>query len=299
MLITAVITLVLADPDGGYNRSLARPELKHCVRWKEDTVVEWRANVDGNPETPGDTEFDAVRAAFKTWNDALGDCASVSFREGARTMSRKIGWVSTAPDNENIIVFRQKLCTDPGGAPSNDSCWADTEDDDDCGNKYDCWDEQRQMIALTLTTYDGDGTLRDADFEFNQPRFIFTTIDAPPCVPPNFMNCNAWDLQNTMTHEIGHALGLDHVADTRSTMHASAPIGELSKRVVDPGTREFTCDAYAKGQASADCVLKPVAPTLGEARRSCGCGSAAGPALLLLGTLALSRRKRRRNERAG
>jgi len=302
VVLPVVIALLAADPDAGYTRSLARSAPRHCVRWSENTVIEWRANVDGNPETPGDTEFDAIRASFKTWNDAMAGCATVSFKEGPRTMNRKIGYLRSASEvdkNENIIVFRQKLCTDPppAGAPLSDSCWNDEDDDDDCGSKYDCWDQQRAMVAVTLTTWEpGTGVLQDFDIEFNQPSFIFTTVDSPACVPPNYaLTCVAWDLQNTMTHEIGHALGLDHSPSTDSTMFASAPVGETKKRIVDSVSREFTCDVYATGQKSSDCVLSPYDSKIGAPK---GCGCSTGP-LLLCVPLALLWRRRRVNQRAG
>ena len=48
------------------------------------------------------------------------------------------------------------------------------------------------------------------------------------------VNCVSIDVQNTITHEAGHTLGLDHSADPSATMAASAPAGETSKRVLQP-----------------------------------------------------------------
>jgi len=294
----------------GYNRSRVKPYTAsdHCLYWTEDTVITWKANALGNPATPGETEFDAMRASFTTWSDALS-CSSLRLQEGPRTASRDIGWLSAAADkdkNENILVFRTKLCSE--AAPVTDSCWDDADDSDDCGNKFDCWIHPASAIALATTTYDPrSGGILDADIEFNastqpspQQTFLFTTVDTP-CVPPGSWStsCTSWDIQNTLTHEIGHALGLDHVASPASTMYLSAPPGETSKRTLDLGTRQYPCDAYPVGAVAKDCVIRPPSSVgsapynakLGDLYRGCGCGS--GASLLLLPLAALLVRRRR------
>ena len=39
-----------------------------------------------------------------------------------------------------------------------------------------------------------------------------------------------YDVQNILTHELGHALGLGHSANTEATMYYSADLGETKKR---------------------------------------------------------------------
>jgi len=70
-------------------------------------------------------------------------------------------------------------------------------------------------------------------------------------------------------------------------MYAQAPAGDLCKRCVDRGSRQFICDAYPKSKSAVDCV-----PT-----KSGGCSAApAGPmiALALLGIRILAPRQARR-----
>ena len=57
----------------------------------------------------------------------------------------------------------------------------------------------------------------------------------------------AIDIQNTLTHEIGHVIGLDHAPDEDSTMFASAPSGETTKRILDEGTQKALCEIYPRG----------------------------------------------------
>jgi hypothetical protein len=265
----------------------------HCLYWAEKSSIVWQAEQTGNPETPGDDEVTAFRRAFGTWQAQMDFCGSLSFREGPRTASRNVGWVATpGAANENILLFRFKMCADT--VPLSDSCWNDDDDADDCGNKFDCWQHASGAIAITTTTYDPQsGRVLDADIELNQPSFVFSTVDAPPCVRPNWSpSCVAWDVQNTVTHEIGHMLGLDHTTYPGSTMNPTAPPGELSKRVLDVGTRDFVCQVYARGQVAKDCVIVPYDGELGSTPGACACSSGAA-ALVPLALAALFRRRRR------
>ncbi len=265
-----------------------------CLYWKEGTTITWQASAAGNPET-GDSVFTAFERSFATWEAQLESCATVRFTEGPKTQTRAVGYVGKGQD-QNILVFREQDC----GAvvPANDAC----KNDDSCGNKYDCWQHGAGALAITTTSYLPDsGKILDADVEFNNPRFTFTTVDAPPCIAPVFnQGCVASDVQNTLTHEIGHMLGLAHDPDPASTMYASADPGELKKRTLDPGTAQFVCDVYPPGQPSKQCGVKPVATpdstgeldaTLGNTPK--GCGAAPG-GLLLLGLLGWLRPRRNR-----
>lgn len=49
---------------------------------------------------------------------------------------------------------------------------------------------------------------------------------------------NAMDIQNVMTHEIGHALGLAHNTDTLSTMYPNVMTGETLRRTLSQGDRQ-------------------------------------------------------------
>jgi hypothetical protein len=109
-------------------------------------------------------------------------------------------------------------------------------------------------------------------------------------------NCVATDVQNTLTHELGHALGLAHAPSQFSTMYATSQPGETSKRVLDSGSQEFLCEAYPKNRIPLDCVALPAKAGLGTVTSSC----AAAPGGVLTGLLiagaawTLAARRRRR-----
>ncbi|MEW5742860.1 MAG: myxosortase-dependent metalloprotease, MXAN_2677/MXAN_2678 family [Myxococcota bacterium] len=255
-----------------------------CLYWKENSVIDIRQNSDGNPDTPGLTEFSAVTKAFATWQTEQASCGSLTITEGPRTSTRVAGYDEKSANNENVVLFRQKMCT--GIVPTNDECLAD----DDCGNKYDCWQHAPTAIAITTTSFHPQsGQILDSDIELNAPRFLFTTVDSPPCVSPMFdVSCVATDVQNTLTHEAGHLLGLGHTNEVGSTMTPRADPGETSKRDLDLNSKKFVCDVYPAGRPSKSCVIKVVDDELGKAKT--GCAAAPGG----LGLLALLFLRRRR-----
>ncbi len=327
-----VVSLVLGQPTDPYVRTRAKdlcpPQTdRHCLWWPAKSTVTFRQNARGNPATPdtgsGTAVFDAVTRSWQTWQGIMNDCGSLTITEGPQTDDKSIGYDSRTPSaNQNIVIFRQQSCLALlalGLIPSNHTCALGSGD---CGSDYDCWDHDHSAIALTTTTYDNcSGRIYDADIEMNgklpgdtsgdcgRPGgegCRFTLVDSPrTCQSSTDYNCVVADIQNTATHEFGHALGLDHtwypIYDacdpgcpasftlyTHSTMYFEARPGDLCKRCVDSGSRQFICDTYPKGKAALDCV-----PTKG------GCSAApAGPmialALLAIRILAPRRDRRRR-----
>ena len=81
MLSPLVVTLLLSQ----YVRAQVdrNNPASQCLWWKDGSVIAVQQSVAGNPETPGDTEFTAVSAAFATWSrqlESCGTCASMSDR---------------------------------------------------------------------------------------------------------------------------------------------------------------------------------------------------------------------------
>lgn len=252
MILTALLTLALGQSCGPYTRAKTNDNNPSapCLFWRENAQIEFRINDQGNPENPGDVEFVAVEKALASWQTELTSCGSLSLSIGARTPSRLTEFIRTAASHENVILWRFKRCS--AVVAASDVCY----NDGSCGNKYDCWDHANGALALTTTSFDPQtGRILDSDVELNIPSFIFTTVDSPPCVAPNFsVNCVATDIQNAMTHEFGHSLGLAHNCVDSSTMSAISVPTELNKRVLDPGSKLAMCEIYPKGKASVQCA---------------------------------------------
>jgi len=256
----------------------------HCFRWPVNAGTRGRVSfvqsTAGDP-TLGQGAFDAVSHSAQTWQTQLAACGNLDLAEGARSASRSVGYVQGG-SNENVVLYRTRLCSSV--VPSGDPCLAANT----CGNVYDCWEHGNSVVALTTSSYiQSTGGLVDADIELNAATAFPTVVDSPPCSPGALSTaCVANDVQNAVTHELGHFLGLDHAPDPSSTMYANEPLGETSKRVLDSGSKQFVCDVYPQGRASIDCSASS-----GGGCSSTDASGALVPGLALV-LAALARRRR-------
>lgn len=184
----------------------------------------------GSDDVDDGSEFEAVERSFDTWQQVA--CSDFAFL-GERTSARLIGYDWRTPeDNENLVIWRNGDADDP----------------------VDQWHHEYGSIAMTTTTFNSrTGELLDADIELNGVRFPFSACDpgSPGCLVD-------YDVQNTVTHEIGHVLGLDHPdpaqpGASETTMFASAPRGEVKKRDLHPEDIEGMCFIYPIGAPVGRC----------------------------------------------
>jgi hypothetical protein len=239
----------------------------------------FQIDAQGAPNAPG--SFDAIRKSFQTWAGVA--CTDLTFPEEPLSQdpkARVIGFFQNQT-NHNLVLFRTRSCQDV--APAGDPCFASGG----CDNLYDCFDENQKggVIATTTTTTNSrTGQILDTDTEFNGPQFVFTAVDGPPCAGPTDTGCVQFDIQNTMTHEAGHTLGLDHTMDPNATMFATSPRGETSKRVLGQDDINGICAIYPKGAggSSGGCDSSPA---------QTGPGAALCALLFLLQIRRRSRRK--------
>ena len=272
-LLGGAIALMLASTD--YVRTTTSNQ-SHCLRWPAGPVV-FSQSARGDAPL-GDAGFDAVTRAWQTWEAQMQVCGNLSLSEGPHSTSRSIGLPADG-GTENLVLFRTALCS--AVVDAGDPCQATAS----CGNLHDCWDHTSGVLALTTVTFQADGLIVNTGVELNAAQAFFTAVDAPPCNPAvESLDCVVYDTQATATHEFGHTVGLDESPDPTSTMYAYEAIGETSLRVLDPGSKQFVCDVYPRGQASQDCLLPDGGPSgLG------GCTTAAtnGAPVAVVGLLAL------------
>lgn len=261
-----------------------------CVTWNKRQFT-YVVDAAGSTRTPGESEFFAIDASFASWQAVSDTCSDFVFTRGSRAAKVQIGRGTEA---QNAIVFREVSCRT--AAPQADPCQADGS----CANKYSCWDHSDFTIALTTTTFSTrTGSIYDADIELNASshadgtRFLFTTISSPVCSPgPDAVTCVATDIQNTLTHEIGHAVGFDHVENPGSTMEATAPPGETQKRIIDVGTSEGFCKTYPKGLPPVPCdeIAQSRRKIIARGAGTPGCSAVPGDLWLLAVLFALRSR---------
>lgn len=255
---------------------------EQCLQWTTREIP-WTMNERGHPTLGFERAHAAFERAFRTWEQV--GCTDIAFRDTGPSSETRVGF-REGDQPDNLVIFREEDCRD--AAPKNAPC----HDRGTCGNEFDCWSHGSSVIAVTTSTYfRSTGEVIDADIEMNAAWFDFTDVDGPPCGEGGGSNCVATDIQNTATHEIGHLLGLDHTSDRDSTMFASAPPGETSKRRLGESDREGVCAIYPAGQPTRHCA--PLEDTEGP---GCGCSGGeggVGSLAILLAALAILRQGRR------
>jgi hypothetical protein len=268
-----------------------------CVTWNKRQLT-YVVDSAGYSRDPGSGPSNAIDAAFGTWQAVSNSCSDFQFIRGQSQANLPIGRGS---ESTNVVVFRETSCG--SAVPAGDPCRADGA----CANRYHCWDHSDFTIGLTTTTYSTrTGSIYDADIELNAAphldgvAFLFTSVSSPPCeVGRESLNCVATDIQNTVTHEIGHAVGFDHVEEAGSTMEPTAPIGETQKRILDLGTARGFCSTYPNGLPPVPCDELAQARRTIDARQvgtpGFGCGEVPSDlGLVAVGVLLLARRLSRR-----
>ena len=252
----------------------AAPSVAHAyvrTRTSSGTPVLWNgacaamvlSSVD-NPAYPADRLHAAFDAVIASWEAKLDGCAplNVSLADAATT-KQDIGY-----DGTSLLRWRlPHACDDPAQA-SSEIC--------------------RSPNAAAITTVffvdrpgdPRDGELLEADLELNAVNFAFADDG----------DTAHMDMQNTLSHELGHIMGLDHScytlrggappfdsnndlvpycfpldtlssSVTESTMFNFADPGETKKR--SPGDDEVraVCELYASRPATCSAAEMP----------GCGC----------------------------
>jgi len=258
-----------------------------CLFWRARTVP-FVLNEAGSASAGSNSSLEAARASFRTWTQP--SCTDFRFEEQPVTSSVEVGFDQNHPSaNTNLVVWREVACSEV--VPSDDPCL----EEGGCNNLYNCWEHSPATIGVTTTTFSNrTGEIFDADIEMNGAYFDFSTVDMPVCPrsgpttqPPT---CVATDIENTLVHEIGHVIGLDHVLNLPSaTMYLSAQYGETDKRTLEEDDIEGVCSIYPAGAPTVTCVQEEV-----DAKGGCACSSAPDSAWWLgaLWALVLVRRRR-------
>lgn len=203
----------------------------------------------------------ALGNAARNWNQPTAACSALSLLPSAPADR------AARPDDVNVVAF----LTDRWGRGAVD---------------YD-----PSALAVTIVTYQssagapGDGTIGDADIELNAVDVYFARIDPdnPNAVqiPQDSQATRLADLENTLTHELGHVLGLEHTcwdhktgspprddrgqpivdcqgsrlppAVLRTAMFPYAADGETSKRTISRDEVRGVCEPYPVGAPLAPC----------------------------------------------
>ena len=302
----ALAVVLAATPAAAYVRT-ADSGTGKVLSWPLPTIAyhlnrDWPHTAPSCEAKPaGDPTLDAVRASFAQWEQG---CADLHLVYAGEVGDIQIG---SGGSDENVVVFRGGWCSQHPQA-KNDPCM--TDPDVDCGGIYGCFEDSSTcigkttcadwgIVALTSVLYDPrTGRVFDADIEVNgwdgvagtignppQHGWYFTCYPGtqpagPPCSSYAQNDCSFIDLQNTVTHEAGHFVGLAHTTQAGATMVATTAPREIDKR-------DLSADDVA-----GVCAIYP------QPSGGCGCGAVEGTGASSLLVLALALRPRRRRAAA-
>ena len=227
-LCRTLLVLALLSSTGSafaYQRSMTcgpPPNAFPCDEGEAPIAIAWpsrclllHVNEVASQELSLEVAQAALERSTQAWNEV--SCSDFQMSFGGLTNEDRVGYTSGAKGNANVIMFR-----DEG------------------------WSHSRGILALTSVTYaPSSGAIVDADIEFNSQSYELTAVD-PPGV--------AIDFENTLTHELGHFLGLDHSTVIGSTMFATAPEGEIDKRTLAGDDIEGFCEIYPAESSPQMCA---------------------------------------------
>ncbi len=219
--------LLTAAPSWAYTRTLTCTESGQyaCEAGEEAKELFWDAtSVRYHLNERGSTEFasqapvfEEIRRSFDAWTEP--DCSFLELIDGGFTDEERVGYELKAGQsgNVNVVMFRDNGWNHAGG-----------------------------VLALTSVTFvPKTGEILDADLEVNTEQNAFTLEGSS----------GTFDLRNTLTHEVGHFIGLDHSTVRDATMFATAVKEETLKRDLHQDDIDGICAIYpAESRPSVDSV---------------------------------------------
>jgi hypothetical protein len=267
MLVVDDANLVRIADSGAFVREGPTPSFNYLF-WPNGCIF-MSYDAAGTTELAGDTEFPIMDGAMATWNTGIATCGYMKMMSAGKVTGHEVG-----KDYINLVKFREdKWCIPASGS-----------DPERCHNAA-----AAGITTVTFVKHPGnsdDGAILDADVEINGVNFAISSNGQSLG-----SGCHA-DLANTITHEFGHVLGLEHTcvtsADPPRTDGAGNPVPTCP--TTDPVITEATmfpyqvCDETKKSSLSDDdiagaCSIYPESKdpgTCAPATDPGGCCSAGG-----------------------
>jgi MYXO-CTERM domain-containing protein len=287
-LAFALASLTIAAPAAAYVPY--RTDSGTVFRWPQSCVPMVAYPNDFVAMMPMGEIMGALDASAAAWSAGSNPCTYLQITissSAAATPRAKI-------DGSNNIIFRT-------------TSWCKLTDTGACDPLF-----PYDPAALALTSVSAgstSGTIRDVDMEVNGLTFAWADL----VTHPELQNMPFHDLQNAVTHEVGHVIGLVHTCyldpppdldhtgqpipdcsnaspDIRATtMFPSANPGDVEKRTLEPDDVLGLCETYPAAQDPKACGTED----------GCSCAAASAPAsgvgsVLILAMIAVALRVRRR-----
>ena len=229
--VSLVLLSAIASPARAYVRTTVDGFPERPIWWMDRSISVELASRSSADVTPIDLRS-AFDRSLATWSGA-GSCTDIVLTDVGEALGTTTNLDGGPLDHHNRVVVRAS------GWPAIVG---------------------PETLALTTILYErSSGAILDADTDLNAAVHSFSVGD-PPLADHD-------DVQNTLTHELGHLLGFGHVSDPDATMYAMAAPGEVRKRDLAPDDVHAVCETYPTGA--------PTRTTLPSAPASCAVAAGA------------------------
>jgi hypothetical protein len=192
------------------------------AKWARSAMpVPYTVNSHLSADVPDRDALEAIQMGHQAW-DAL-PCSFMRWEYKGRTENQTWG----ADDGENVVSWR--------------------EDD---------WDQPPEVLGITSTIWNYQGTLSDTDIKFNGRDHSWAHFRQ---APGGFDDRT--DIASVAAHEVGHALGLAHSAVPGATMWPTTGPGDIGSRSLAADDIQGACSVYPSGGMVPDPGMDPPPPT--------------------------------------
>lgn len=234
---TILLVCALAGSSHGYVRSTS-PKSGVPFRWMVGCIP-ILTDVRGSQDLSFVEVEEVLGHSAANWNDGVIGSADTPGCGSLRLMPlHSKRQLEIGADSQPIVVFRDRTWSSPGGIVHDPSAIAITT-----------------VFHINTPGQVGDATILDADIELNGVNFTFTTNPATATARPS---TTIADLENTLTHELGHVLGLAHTCWDHAT--PTAPIDSTGQPAPD-------CNSANLPATILDATMYPYSRSAGETEK--------------------------------
>ncbi|HEX2569854.1 MAG TPA: hypothetical protein VH877_09890 [Polyangia bacterium] len=234
-----------------------------------------------SPELTLDEVLGGLTRSMANWQTATSSCSYFRLNQDTPAAGE------AKLDRKNVLKFRNDRWCRPAEKNTPEMCYS------------------AGAAAITTVFYSTDqktlGRIVDADIEFNAINFTFVNVPSSQQARPGTLSA---DLENTLTHELGHFQGLDHTCwdgstanpprdETGNTIPSCGNLGSLPQAERDritmatmynyAGPNEIIKRTPEQDDINGICAIYPLARDPGQClrpdRAQSGCSVALGTAM--------------------
>lgn len=162
------------------------------IAWQGSNCAVMRIDGNGSDDISDTSDLAAARRSLDNWRNATKHCAYFRFEVRSEQKNLQVSFDKQG-ENENVITWVEKGWSYGAIAVG-----------------------LTQIFFIDQKGHSEDGRILDADIAFNGEHYHYATNG----------NALRTDVENTLTHELGHLLGLDHTCDDGSTANPKDHLGK-------------------------------------------------------------------------